>query len=184
MAEPDVVDVLTADHAKVEGWFRDYEQTPSAVDRRRLTTNIIIELVRHAEAEEMYVYPRARFVLPDGRRIIDREIAEHAEAERLMRRLERLKPMDEAFDPLVRDLMGVIRGHVREEEEGWFPQLRKLMPAADRRRLAELVEGAKVVVPTRPHPRAPDRPPLNVLLGVGTGVADRARDLLSGRRQR
>lgn len=184
MREPDVVDVLTADHTRVEKWFRDYERTPSAVERRRLTTNIIIELVRHAEAEEMYVYPRARLVLPDGPAVIDREIAQHSEAERIMSRLDRLKPMDAAFDPLVRDLMRVIRRHVREEEKDWFPRLRQLMPATERRRLAELVEGAKVVVPTRPHPSAPNRPPLNVLVGVGTGVADRARDLLSGRRQR
>ncbi|WP_018500373.1 hemerythrin domain-containing protein [Parafrankia discariae] len=184
MPERDVVDVLTADHARVERWFRDYEGTPSPAERRRLITNIVIELVRHAEAEEMYVYPRARLVLPDGPAVIDREIAEHSEAERIMHRLERCKPMDAEFDPLVRDLMRVIRGHVREEEKDWFPRLRRLMPAAERRRLAELVEGAKVVVPTRPHPAAPDRPPFNVLLGVGTGMADRARDLLSGRRQR
>ncbi|MCK9899219.1 hemerythrin [Parafrankia colletiae] len=184
MREPDVVDVLTADHTRIERWFRDYERTPSAVERRRLITNIIIELVRHAEAEEMYVYPRARLVLPNGHTIVDREIAEHAEAERIMSRLDRMKPMDAGFDPLARELMRVVRGHVREEEKGWFPVLRRLMPLQDRRRLAELVEGAKVVAPTRPHPGAPNRPPLNVLVGVGTGVADRARDLLSGRRQR
>ena len=184
LREQDVVDVLTADHNRIEKWFRSYEQTPSAAEKKRLSTNIIIELVRHSEAEEMYVYPRARFVIPRGDQIIDHGIAEHSEAELIMSRLDRMKPMDADFDPLMRELMRIIRRHFREEEKEWFPQLRRRMPANERRRLAELVEGAKVVAPTRPHPAAPDRPPLNVLVGVGAGMADRARDLITGRRQR
>ncbi|WP_405427915.1 hypothetical protein [Micromonospora sp. NBC_00617] len=42
--------------------------------RRQLTDVVIAELVRHAVAEEAYVYPTARKALPDGDQIADHEI--------------------------------------------------------------------------------------------------------------
>jgi hypothetical protein len=51
------------------------------------------------------------------------------------------------------------------------------------RRLGEQIQAAKDRAPTRPHPSAPDRPPLNKLLAPGAGLVDRIRDHLSGRGQ-
>jgi len=39
-----------------------------------------------------------------------------------------------------------------------------------------------MIAPTRPHPLASDRPPLNRLLAPGAGLIDRMRDALSGRK--
>lgn len=47
--------------------------------------------------------------------------------------------------------------------------------------LGEKTRRAKKTAPTRPYPSAPDKPPANKLLAPGTGLVDRARDLLSGR---
>jgi hemerythrin superfamily protein len=184
MTQGDVIDVLARDHREIEGWFREYEGTSSAAEKERLATNIIIELVRHAEAEEQFVYPRAKKVIRSGYAVVEREIAQHSEAEAIMNQLDGKKPDDTDFDRLMRKLMRVIREHVKEEEEGWFPQLRRASSAAELRTLADRVEKAKAVSPTRPHPGIPDHPPFNILLGAGAGVVDRARDLVSGRRQR
>lgn len=190
MTEGDVIDVLTQDHREVEQWFVEYDKlggggdhTATHEEKQRLVNNIIIELVRHAEAEEQFVYPRAKKVIPNGYHVIEQEISEHSEAEKIMNRLDGKSPADPEFDTLVHDLMRVIRAHVKEEEQGWFPQLRKASSAEDLAKLAERVEGAKLVAPTRPHPAAPDRPPFNVLAGAGAAVVDRARDLLTGRKQ-
>jgi len=69
-------------------------------------------------------------------------------------------------------------------------------PACDRRRetiFTELQAGAGtpeyrnqlvdyMIAPTRPHPLASDRPPLNRLLAPGAGLIDRMRDALNGRK--
>jgi hypothetical protein len=71
--------------------------------------------------------------------------------------------------------------HVANEESRLFPQL---AAAVDQERLLELgdkVESAKRAAPTRPHPAARDRPPLNKILGPGTALVDRVRDALTGR---
>ena len=48
-------------------------------------------------------------------------------------------------------------------------------------KLGETVERLKKIVPTHPHPMAPDHPPFNALLGPGAGLVDRLRDMLTGR---
>jgi hypothetical protein len=47
--------------------------------------------------------------------------------------------------------------------------------------LGDKVQAAKDRAPTRPHPSAPTRPPLNKLIAPGVGLVDRVRDHLSGR---
>jgi hemerythrin superfamily protein len=180
--DEDLIDLLVTDHREVEQLFARLQTgVGTAEDRGNLRDAVIAELVRHAVAEEQYVYPTARRVLPDGDRLADQEIAEHAEAEEVMKRLEGVDPTDPQFQPLVTDLMATIRHHIQEEEADLFPRLREACDPGELRRLAGAVQAAKQLAPTRPHPRAPDRPPWNKLLGPGTGMVDRLRDVFSGR---
>jgi hypothetical protein len=49
-------------------------------------------------------------------------------------------------------------------------------------RMAKLTRQAKQAAPTRPHPKAPDTPPANIVTGAMTGMLDKARDKLARRR--
>jgi hemerythrin superfamily protein len=180
--EPDLIDILVTDHREVESIFAELESgTGDPQHRRDLADVVIAELVRHAVAEEMYLYPAARRVLPDGDGIADHEIGEHAEAERMMNDLDGLDPTDPAFDATLTRLTGAIRHHVQDEESDLFPRLRATCAAEDLIDLGRKVRAAKQIAPTRPHPAAPDRPPFNKLLGPGMGLVDRVRDAVSGR---
>jgi hypothetical protein len=46
-----------------------------------------------------------------------------------------------------------------------------------------VVQALKKIVPTHPHPMAPDHPPFNALLAPGAALVDRVRDLLTKRGQ-
>ncbi|MEW2376662.1 hemerythrin domain-containing protein [Micromonospora sp. NPDC047812] len=178
----DVVDVLTADHREVEALFVQLESRQGTPEHRRQLADVVIaELVRHAVAEEMHVYPTARKALPDGDQIAEHEISEHADAERTMKELESVDPSDPRFDELLAHLTSTIRHHVKDEESDLFPRLRAAVAAEEMVELAGKVEAAKKTAPTRPHPAAPDRPPANRLLNPGAGLVDRMRDALSGR---
>ncbi|GAA3140397.1 hemerythrin domain-containing protein [Planomonospora alba] len=181
--EMDVVAVLTHDHREVEEMFTELERlSRSETERRRvLTEKVITELVRHSVAEEAYLYPAVRDLVPGGDALADRELAEHAEAEETMKELERTDVSEERHNVLLARLMAEIRAHIQEEENELFPRLRE---SADAERLEELgrkVEAIKKIAPTRPHPAAPDKPPANKVLGPMTGLVDRMRDALSGR---
>jgi len=181
----DVISVLTKDHREVEEMFARIEQLPPGdPQRRQLAERVIRELVRHAEAEEVYVYPAFRRFLPDGDAIADREIDEHSAAELSMKQLHGMAADDPGFEPLLALLMATVREHVAEEEGDYFPLLAAHAPAADLVTLGRAVTTVKKVVPTRPHPSSPDRPPLNLIVGPAVGLVDRLRDLVTGQGRR
>jgi hemerythrin superfamily protein len=178
----DVVQELTTDHREVEEMFAQIQALPSGSPKRReLVDDVIRELVRHAVAEEAYLYPAARKALPDGDALADHELEEHAEAERTMKELEKLEVTDARFDVLVDTLIRDVRHHITEEEGELFPRLASKSTQEELDKLGDQIRAAKTVAPTRPHPMAPDKPPFNKLLAPGTGLVDRVRDFVSGR---
>jgi hemerythrin superfamily protein len=180
--EPDLIEVITSDHREVEKVFNELEsRSGSAEHRRALADHVIAELVRHSVAEEMFMYPAARKKLPDGDRIADHEIAEHGEAEEVMKELEGLEATDARFDELVGKLIADVRHHIEEEEGDLLPRLKQSCSAEELRELGGKVLRAKKIAPTRPHPSAPSKPPANLILAPGAGLIDRLRDGLSGR---
>jgi hemerythrin superfamily protein len=184
MAGRDVIEVLTHDHREVEQLFTELEPmigTGAAQAGEERTEKVIVELVRHSVAEEEYLYPLVRDALSGGNELADREIAEHSQAEQIMKRLEQLSPDNVEFGTELRALMDVVRRHVAEEEGELFPQLRQACTTEQLHDLGEKVEEAKKTAPTRPHPSSPSTPPANKLLGPGVAIVDRIRDLLSGR---
>ncbi|WP_326599543.1 hemerythrin domain-containing protein [Streptomyces sp. NBC_01803] len=181
----DIVRELVADHQEVEDIFQEIERLPTGEKRRKLLADqVTIELVRHSIAEETHLYPAVREHLTDGDRVADREIEDHTAAERIMKELERHDAGDPEFDRLMDKLMSEIRSHMQDEEDNLFPALRICCSEEELERLGDQVRHAKRTAPTRPHPAAPDKPPFNRLLARGTGLVDRARDLLSGRGKR
>jgi hemerythrin superfamily protein len=177
----DVVSVLMHDHREVEEMFEQLERATDAQERRHLADQVTIELIRHAIAEEMYLYPVARQHIPDGDAIADKEIADHSEVEKLLKELEKADPASARFTELCRQLISDVKEHVSDEEENLFPALQRNCDPGELGELGKKVESAKRMAPTRPHPAAPDRPPLNKLLAPGAGLVDRARDYISGR---
>jgi hemerythrin superfamily protein len=179
--EQDVVDVLTTDHHEVLALIGQIPTAASNESRRDLADTAISEVVRHAIAEEMYVYPAMREHLPNGDEEVEHDIAEHKELEEVMKRLEGVAADDPQFDALVREFEQKLSHHANDEETEQFPKLRANLPRETLVELAGKVETAKKVAPTRPHPAAPNNPVFHKLVGPGVGLVDRLRDKLTGR---
>ena len=176
----DVVDILTTDHHEVLALI---SKIPAAApdQRRDMADMIIAELMRHAIAEEMHVYPAMRDHLPDGAARVEHDIEEHQELVEVMKELEALDADDASFLEALGRLEGVMRDHVQDEEGEQFPLLRAHL---DREQLVEIgskVEAAMKAAPTRPHPLAPHSELFHKTLGPGVGLVDRLRDKLTGR---
>jgi hemerythrin superfamily protein/ribosome-associated toxin RatA of RatAB toxin-antitoxin module len=177
----DVVDVLTADHREATALVADIWATTDPQERRDLADQLIAELVRHAVAEEMYVYPAMRDHLPDGEAAVRHDIEEHQELESQMKQLEGLDGAQPQFTETLRQLESTLADHIADEEREHFPQLRASLPREELVQLAGKVEGAKKLAPTRPHPAAPNSELFHKVAGPGVGLVDRLRDRLSGR---
>lgn len=177
-----LIDVIIADHREFERVFAELETGQGSPEvRRGLADHVISGLVRHSVAEEQFMYPAARRALSDGDEIVDHEIEEHADAERVMKDLDGLAADDDGFDEQVRNLIADIRHHLEDEEEDLLPRLREACDDDELEELGEKVLQAKKIAPTRPHPSAPDTPPVNLVLDPGMGLVDRLRDALTGR---
>ena len=72
---------------------------------------------------------------------------------------------------------------MKEEEGDLFPKVRKAMTRNELADLGARMEEAKMTAPTRPHPRAPDTPPGNLVAGPMAAVMDAGKNLVRGVRQ-
>jgi hemerythrin-like domain-containing protein len=181
MAE-DFISVLTTDHGEIKDYFRQLEAATDGESRRRIADELTSEVVKHSVAEEMFLYPAARRILDDGDALVDEELEEHAEAEELLKRWEGMDGDDPEFMSVYQQVKEGLLHHIDEEEEPkLFPQLREKMDQGEMEKMGAAIQQAKKLAPTRPHPKAPDHPPMDAVVGVPTGVIDRIRDAMSGR---
>lgn len=178
----DMVSVLVKDHQEIKTYFKQLEAATDAGTRRDIADQLTAEVVRHSVAEEMYLYPAARDVLPNGDQMVDEEIKEHSEAEELLKQWEGMDGDDPEFMATYEKIKKGLLHHIDEEEESkLFPDMQQACSAEQLAELGEKITKAKKLAPTRPHPSAPNEPPMDKVLGVPLGIIDRIRDKMSGR---
>jgi len=177
----DVVDILTSDHRDMVELIGQIEAAADAERRRDLADTVIAEVMRHAVAEEMYVYPAIKKHVPNGAEEVEHDKKEHDEIVQIMKRMEDVDASSAEFMDLVRELEAKLRHHANDEETEQFPSLRAHIPANELVELGEKVETAKKLAPTRPHPHAPHSEMFHKSVGAGVGMVDRLRDKLTGR---
>jgi hypothetical protein len=178
----DVVDELTNDHREMTELLDRIGTTTDPAQKRDMADTAITEIVRHAVAEEMYVYPAMREHIPNGEELVEHDTREHNEMEVTMKDLEDVDPTEARFDQLVAKLRDQLHHHATDEERDQFPMLRERIPRDVLVDLREKVDTAKKIAPTRPHPNAPNNELFHKTLGPGVGLVDRIRDKLTGRR--
>jgi hypothetical protein len=101
-----------------------------------------------------------------------------------MKELEGLDVSSTDFDATLRRLEEVLADHIRDEESEQFPELRMRVPHEQMVEMAEKVERAKKLAPTRPHPSAPNNELFHKLAGPGVGMVDRLKDMITKRATR
>jgi hemerythrin-like domain-containing protein len=177
----DAVDILTADHRAMLELLGEIEGTAEADQRRGLADTVIAEVMRHAVAEEMFVYPAIEKHLPNGAEEVEHDKKEHDELVQVMKRMEDVDASGAQFMDLVREMERQLRHHIEDEEAEQFPKLRTHIPAEELVEMGQKVENAKKLAPTRPHPHAPHSELFHKTIGAGVGMVDRLRDKLTGR---
>src|SRR3954447_11948147 len=168
--------VLKQDHNNVEELFSRFEHLDSGdvTTKRHVADKIIEHLSIHAAVEEQVFYPAVRAASEEAEDVVLEGLEEHHVVKWTLSELEALPPTDERFDAKMRVLIESVRHHVEEEENELFPKVRDALTNEQLEEMGEALEQAKKEAPTRPHPRPPDTPPLNVLLGLPAAVLDRA----------
>ena len=181
----DAITLLKQDHKAVKQLFTQFDKLGDSAytKKRQIVDKIIEELSIHAAIEEQVFYPAARAAVEEARNCVLESLEEHHIVKWLLSELDGLDPKAERFDAKVTVLKENVLHHAEEEESDLFPQVRAAMGRKALQDLGERLELAKKTAPNRPHPKAPDEPPANLVTGPVTAVADRGRSFLRGRRK-
>ncbi|MGH3258821.1 MAG: hemerythrin domain-containing protein [Streptosporangiaceae bacterium] len=148
----DAIVLLKDDHKTVEKLFRGFEKAGDRAvkTKRRLVEQMIRELTVHAYIEEQLFYPAARAAAPETANHVLESIEEHHVVVWLLSELAGMDPADERFTAKVTVLIENVRHHVEEEEQDWFPQVRKAMSRKVLQQLGEDMAAAKTTAPADP----------------------------------
>lgn len=174
----DAIALLKADHKTVEQLFRKFEQAGDGALKlkRRLVDQMVQALAIHAVIEEQVFYPAVRAKAQKLEDDVLEALEEHHVVKWTLKELETLPAEHERFDAKVAVLTESVRHHVQEEERELFPKVRKAFTPRELKDMAAALEAARKAAPTRPHPRAPDEPPGNIVAGAVSAVLDMGVD--------
>ena len=118
----DVIDILTTDHREMVELIAQIERTFDAEQRRDLADTVIAEVMRHAVAEEMYVYPAVEQHVPGGKEEVAHDKEEHAEIVTMMKEIEGIDASSPALMVGVRKLELLLRHPTRSPgRRRWSP---------------------------------------------------------------
>jgi hypothetical protein len=179
----DVVMVLTDEHREIQHMFGVLTDAGIG-DARNFTAlvdEVVIELARHFSATERCVHPALRRHAPGGDALADRQDAENAQVRHWMKAVTGREPSDAEFEPALAQLMAAVRTHIADEERDVFPKLAASCTPEQLRHMGTTAMAVERSAPTRPHPSAPHKPPMNAVTEPALGLIDKARDRLGHR---
>ena len=178
-AAVDVIDLLLAQHARIEQLFRDVLDAQGEQRRQRFE-DLVRLLAVHETAEEEVVHPLARTRIDAGAEVVQARLAEERMTKELLLRLYESGTDAADFEDRFIALRDIVLLHAKREERYEFPHLRQTTDARTRERMADAVRLAEMVAPTRPHPGI-ESAAANILLGPGLAIVDRIRDAIRAR---
>ncbi|HEX5741295.1 MAG TPA: hemerythrin domain-containing protein [Pilimelia sp.] len=173
-ADDDVIDLLLAQHARIEELFTVLRAAPD--NRTELFDELVRLLAVHETAEEEILHPYARRLFDGANAMVEDRLAEEHTSKEMLARLYDggVDAPDFAvgLDALRREVLT----HAAYEQRYEFPAIRAAADAGTLRTMAAAMQIAESVAPTRPHPGV-ESTTANLLLGPPMAVFDRARDL-------
>jgi hemerythrin-like domain-containing protein len=150
----DAIVVLRNDHKEVRSLFREFENKSTTKARKGAIVRKVIQLLTaHTYIENEVMYPAVRQLLPDLEDDVLESYEEHHVADVLVAELALMSPKDERFEAKTTVLIENVRHHMDEEENDWFPKVRK---GLGRAQLQEL--GARLLEAKKKAPRSPAQP--------------------------
>lgn len=168
------------DHREIELFYDQYKKAVDAANKEKWSNQFTWEVARHSVSEEIVVYPLFEKKLgEEGKNMADKDRADHREIKTLLARAESLSVGTPEHADILTKVMGVLAEHMKCEEQHDLPLLESKLQTEESYNAEREFQRTKALVPTRPHPLAPDKPPYETLAGFLALPMDKIKDLFS-----
>ncbi|KXZ54860.1 hypothetical protein GPECTOR_4g932 [Gonium pectorale] len=182
-SHPSVISMINQDHSKFKSLWKEYNgPNMNGEMKQKLAWALIREIAMHSSAEEEVMYPEVRKRLGDEAADHLLGMEGHQKLKDLLYEVNNMtieKNGEAAFTAKLDEAMKVLMHHIDDEEGKFWPRFEAL-PGVDADLLSHLgskFESAKAHAVTRPHPWAPNKPPLNVVANMATAPLDGLADM-------
>ena len=118
MATTNPIEMLKADHRKVEQLFNQFESAGEE-EKPEIFKQILREIEIHTKIEEELFYPAVKNI---DKEMANEAVEEHNIVDFIIASMKKLSPDDEAYEAKFTTLKENIEHHVQEEEAEMFPQ--------------------------------------------------------------
>jgi hemerythrin-like domain-containing protein len=185
----DAITLLAQDHQRVLAMLEQLEIGPRADEgqlraRKDLVTELVIAESQHEAIEEQYFWPMVRNRLPDGGELADRAVSQEDAAKQVLHALNNAAPDQSDFEEMVTRIIADGREHIEFEQTQVWPKVQAVLSMEELTELGEKMAKAKKMAPTRPHPAAPSSAGAQKTAGPMAAMADKLRDMVTGRGRR
>jgi hemerythrin superfamily protein len=173
----DIIQLIVEDHERGRSLWQQYN-LPGTTARQKslLAWDMIRESSVHSAKEEQVLYPAMRAVFGDDEP--DHCLHKHQHLKELLDELSNTSITDPNFDGMFQEYMLALADHMKEEEDDLLPRFAASVSSEYLLQLGKQFETAKLFAPSRPHPRGPNKPPLNLVANASLAPLDFVRDLI------
>lgn len=135
----DIFDALIEKHEVQRALCDKLESTKDDTQRKAIYEELKLELQAHAAAEERHLYVPV-MQHDEGLDLSRHAITEHHEMDEMMETLDDGRIGQEKWDKTCADLIHKVRHHLKEEENDFFKQARKILDTDLQQRLGALYQ--------------------------------------------
>ncbi|KAL4954691.1 hypothetical protein BDW69DRAFT_183253 [Aspergillus filifer] len=173
-----ISETIKQDHREIQAIYDRIVHSADRDEQIRWQNLFVWELARHSVGEEIVVYPAFEKHVKDlGVEIAQRDRDGHQAVKEQLKNFQQLDPSNDQFLPTVIDLMSDLTVHMKEEETEDLIKLEDALSEHDSHALSKAFSRAKIFVPSRAHPSAPNKPPMETAVGLLTAPFDQVGDL-------
>lgn len=182
----DALTFLRQDHKSVLGMLEVLADAPRGTGAQSsglqtMVENLVIAESQHEAIEEQFFWPAVRDALDDGDALADKAVEQEQAGKQLLQRLEDGEPGEPDYHEALTEFVKAGREHIAYEQDVVWPRFEAAVSHDELMRLGEMLEAAKKVAPTRPHPDTPPNSAVLKTMGMATAMVDHVRDAVTGR---
>ncbi|KAJ5550330.1 hypothetical protein N7461_005028 [Penicillium sp. DV-2018c] len=172
-----ISEAIEDDHRKLATYYNIIVNSSDEDEQTRFQNQFTWELVRHAVAEELVVFPAIEKHVPGGQSKTNDDRREHKTIKEMLDVFQDLNASDPSFIPTITLLMEGLAQHMRDEETNDLVRLEESVTEEESEKLAQSLNRTKMFVPSRAHPSDPDKPMYATAAGLLTAPLDHLQDL-------